>query len=57
MKFNSFIRFEKRAIVKLQTFENRQIKGVYEMNGNELVINGAEFGGRLHHIVLTRYTY
>ena len=56
-KLDGCIRFEKGSIVRLETFSNRQIQGVYELNGNQLVIRGAEDAGQLHHIILTRYSY
>lgn len=56
-KFDGCIRFEKGSIVRLETFSNRQIQGVYELNGNQLVIRGAEDSGHLHNIILTRYSF
>lgn len=51
------IRMGKGSSVKLNIWGNMNINGIYELQGNNLVIKGTESGGRLHHIILTRYSY
>lgn len=51
------IRMENGSSVKLLIWDNQYVNGVYELQGNTLVIKGTQSSGRLHHIILTRYSY
>ena len=57
MPETGLIRMEKNSSVKLNIWGNKFINEIYELQGNTLIIKGAEYGGTLHHMILTRYSY